>query len=136
LRHLSKEHNLSPFRLTTETAATLRAEPWPGNVRQLRHVLEAAALHATMRERGEILPEDIELEDPCASWAQPGLRHLFRLPLKESELEYKRLYYRDLLARFDKLKDAAAAAQVSEETMRKDRKRLGLGRDGAALAPA
>ncbi|MEL6431180.1 MAG: sigma-54 dependent transcriptional regulator, partial [Planctomycetota bacterium] len=43
--------------LTEEAAAELSAQPWPGNVRQLRNVLEAASIFAG--EEGRIGPEEV-----------------------------------------------------------------------------
>ena len=45
-------HGLPPRRLQADALAWLQAQPWPGNVRQLRNVVEAAAVLADGEEVG------------------------------------------------------------------------------------
>ena len=46
LRHFAREHSRTPLALEPATLAVLAAAPWPGNVRQLEHVIERAVLLA------------------------------------------------------------------------------------------
>ena len=50
LRGACRRNSLPPRRLGKGAAAWLTAQPWPGNVRQLRNVLEAAAVLAEQPE--------------------------------------------------------------------------------------
>jgi len=45
-------HSLG-FRLTAGAVRVISRHDWPGNVRQLRHCIQAATLHATDRRIGE-----------------------------------------------------------------------------------
>jgi DNA-binding NtrC family response regulator len=57
LAQLSARHGLEPARLTRAALAQLRRHPWPGNIRELRNVLElVAVLRAGKRVRVEDLP--------------------------------------------------------------------------------
>jgi len=56
---LSREYGRDSKRLTREALATLRAHPWPGNVRQLRNLVERLVLTVPTDEVGLAeLPED------------------------------------------------------------------------------
>lgn len=59
LQHISQQ-NQKPYHITTEALAILCQAPWPGNIRQLRNVVEHMAI---MSENGtlgiEWIPEDI-----------------------------------------------------------------------------
>jgi DNA-binding NtrC family response regulator len=59
-----------PPKLTEDAAALLEAYAWPGNIRELRNVMERASL---LSEGGEIEPEDLPLEtllEPAAAGAR------------------------------------------------------------------
>ena len=57
LAQLAARHGLEPVRLTRATQALLRHYSWPGNIRELRNVLElVAVLRAGKRVRPEDLP--------------------------------------------------------------------------------
>jgi len=58
-------NNLPPVRLGKGALPWLRAQPWPGNVRQLRNVIEAATILA---ENGEVTVAELQ------ATAQPVLR--------------------------------------------------------------
>jgi len=57
LAQLSSRHGSEPVKLTRAALAQLRSYPWPGNIRELRNVLElVAVLRAGKRARVEDLP--------------------------------------------------------------------------------
>jgi DNA-binding NtrC family response regulator len=58
----------APCRLTPEAEAMLRAYPWPGNIRELKNVLEVAA---ALADDGKITPAELEL--PVAPAAAKAL---------------------------------------------------------------
>lgn len=61
---LAAELRRSPAALTAETIRTLEAYPWPGNVRQLRNVLERVLI---LEETTEIRPDHLPSEILAAS---------------------------------------------------------------------
>jgi transcriptional regulator with GAF, ATPase, and Fis domain len=64
LDSLARKHGRGPWTLTPAAVATLEAEPWPGNVRQLVNVLERATI---LRPVGEIDAEHLGLGRPAGS---------------------------------------------------------------------
>jgi two-component system nitrogen regulation response regulator NtrX len=57
LQHATLRNGLPPRRLHKDALGWLASQPWPGNVRQLRNVVEGAAVLA---EGGEISRADLE----------------------------------------------------------------------------
>ncbi|MDC3379531.1 sigma 54-interacting transcriptional regulator [Planctomycetota bacterium] len=55
-RTLSRRHGLRQLRLSPGATRTLRNSEWPGNVRQLAHVLEAGLIRAAATGSAEIAP--------------------------------------------------------------------------------
>ena len=60
LDHFRREHGRPQLKLSDAARAKLLAYRWPGNVRQLRNVLDSAVVLA---EEDEILPRDLGLRD-------------------------------------------------------------------------
>ncbi|HKO90104.1 MAG TPA: sigma-54 dependent transcriptional regulator, partial [Polyangiaceae bacterium] len=57
LAQLASRHGVEPVKLTRGALAQLRSYPWPGNIRELRNVLElVAVMRAGKRVRVEDLP--------------------------------------------------------------------------------
>jgi len=85
LRKLSVEYR-RPLRLTAAALARLQRYPWPGNVRQLRAVLENAV---AMTDKGTLEASDLRLPDvePQPEGAITGPAVLPTLNLQELEIE-------------------------------------------------
>ncbi|HEU0300272.1 MAG TPA: sigma-54 dependent transcriptional regulator [Longimicrobium sp.] len=85
LEHFARKHGRGVYDLHDGTVELLRSYPWPGNVRQLRNVVERALL---MAEGPVLLPEHLPDEvrlgqhpgDPRSNGGHDGL-----LPLRELE---------------------------------------------------
>lgn len=60
LDHFRKQHGRPGLRLNAKAVKRLLEYRWPGNVRQLRNVIDSAVV---MAEGNEILPEDLALRD-------------------------------------------------------------------------
>ena len=84
-------------RLTPAASAALRAAAWPGNVRQLRKVVECA-VQLTMGE--EIDVQDLNLEAGGGA-ARDGLqsRELFGMPWEDAQAGFQREYIKALMQR-------------------------------------
>jgi transcriptional regulator with PAS, ATPase and Fis domain len=59
LHHISLTYNRPELRVSDQAMAELERYPWPGNIRELRNVLERAALVA---EHGVITPEHLHFQ--------------------------------------------------------------------------
>jgi DNA-binding NtrC family response regulator len=75
LAQLSSRHGVEPVTLTRAALAQLRSHPWPGNIRELRNVLElVAVLRAGKRVRVQDLPVAVRSKASGAGpAAAPGL---------------------------------------------------------------
>lgn len=76
LGRFTKENNMPPMSIPAETAAILENQPWKGNVRELKSVMERAALLSNDNrispgnlmlvadsQQGDILSEEMTMED-------------------------------------------------------------------------
>jgi two-component system response regulator HydG len=80
-------HRLRPKRLLPAAVEVLERYSWPGNIRQLRHVIEAAAVVSDGFEIGpEQLPHDLSLADSAAVRAAARSRMSLR-ELEEAYIE-------------------------------------------------
>jgi Nif-specific regulatory protein len=60
LEHFSRQHGRPSLALSTDARTKLLTYQWPGNVRQLRNVIDSAVV---MSEGSTILPDDLGLRD-------------------------------------------------------------------------
>ena len=87
LRRLERKYGWAGLSLSPEALGEIRANPWPGNVRQLENALARAAIAARGRA---ILPEHIEADQPGdPSLPAPG-DPLEELPLRALLAEVER----------------------------------------------
>ncbi|HUP45369.1 MAG TPA: sigma-54 dependent transcriptional regulator [Thermoanaerobaculia bacterium] len=93
LRRFAAETRAPKKRLSSGTAARLKAYDWPGNVRELRNLIERLAI---LLPHEMIEPEDVQLGAPRPAAA--GIRG--DLTLKEARDEFERQY---ILARLKEL---------------------------------
>ena len=130
-------------RLSDAARDALVAEPFPGNVRQLKNIIQRAA---HLCRDGMIEPSDLHLgrrEDPRAVAAQhaateqratPGAAYdeaMFAAPFKDAKQQmvdnFERVYFGRLLERTDgNLSRAAAEAGITRYYLRELLKRLGM----------
>ncbi|MEY4547349.1 MAG: hypothetical protein RL685_3544 [Pseudomonadota bacterium] len=83
LEQLSSRHGVEPVALTRAALAQLRSYAWPGNIRELRNVLElVSVLRAGKRVRVGDLPAALRALTPSASPLPPS-DHL-QIPLDQS----------------------------------------------------
>ena len=91
-----------PRRLSESAVAALQAHSWPGNVRQLRNVVEWLLIMAPGGVDDEIgveaLPADILRDDPGALLAERR-EEIINLPLKEARELFERNYLTLQIAR-------------------------------------
>jgi DNA-binding NtrC family response regulator len=94
-------HRLTPRRFTAETLACFDRYPWPGNIRELRHVVESAAILSNGPEIGLAeLPAELGVGSPAM------LRSAAEKGLSLDQLE--QAYIREVLHRTKGNKSAAA----------------------------
>jgi len=71
LEHFSAQHGRTDLRLAAEAREKLLSYQWPGNVRQLRNVIDSAVV---MADGNEILPQDLGLRDTSQDGELESLR--------------------------------------------------------------
>jgi two-component system, NtrC family, nitrogen regulation response regulator NtrX len=90
-------------RLSPEAVALLQSADWPGNVRQLRNVLEWLLIMAPGDPKTEIgvdsLPPEL-VEAATASLGSAGNGELMVLPIREAREHFERAYLQAQLERF------------------------------------
>jgi len=89
LAQLSARHGLEPVRMSRQALALLRGHPWPGNIRELRNVLELlAVLRPGRRVRAEDLPAALRANArgavPTGAAAQGSVEVPLDQPLSDS----------------------------------------------------
>src|SRR5215469_7638097 len=62
LKRLSTDVGRGAFELSAEAEDALRKHPWPGNIRELRNVLERAIL---LSDQSVLLPRHLRFDSPC-----------------------------------------------------------------------
>lgn len=103
LDRLTAEARKEPLELGGDALAVLQAYPWPGNVRQLRNVMEWIVIMAPLEGdrivRPNMLPPDITSEGP-AVLSGAGVADLMSLPLRSAREAFERQYLDAQVLRF------------------------------------
>src|SRR3546814_15878872 len=94
---------LPPRALSDDALAALRAYDWPGNVRQLRNIIEWVLIMAPGRPqdpvRPDMLPPEIGASAPASLPGENG-EELMSLPLREAREVLARQYLEAQVMRF------------------------------------
>ncbi len=94
---------LPPRRITDDAMATLQAYDWPGNVRQLRNVVDWILIMAPGAPadavRSDMLPPDIGAIAPSMRRGEAGVE-MMSLPLREARGAFERQYLEAQVTRF------------------------------------
>ena len=97
----ANDHGLSPPELGIEAVAALQAYEWPGNVRQLRNVVERTVILAPRDRLARIEPDMLPPEVVNSQIAgDMGLPALMGVPLREARENFEREYLRVQIRRF------------------------------------
>jgi DNA-binding NtrC family response regulator len=86
LRQLRARNGQGPERISTEALTVLVHQPWPGNLRELRNVLERCLV--TYPEVPEILPEHLPVHMLDLAPSRPGMEPSPELSLEQVEREH------------------------------------------------
>ncbi len=122
--------------LSVEALAALQAYHWPGNVRQLRNVIERTLILVDREAIGEITCEQLPSEVIDAGLSIPageGLEQIIALPLREARERFEKEY---LIAQINRFGGniSRTAAFIGMERSALHRKLKALGVNGAARA--
>jgi exopolysaccharide biosynthesis polyprenyl glycosylphosphotransferase len=90
LRAIARTYNRSELRISDSAMAELERYPWPGNIRELRNVLERASMSA---EHGVVAPEHLNFHATSKRDVAPG--EVLNGTLRDVERAYINLVLRD-----------------------------------------
>lgn len=114
VRESCKRNGLPPRELSKEALAALKARPWPGNIRELKNLMESAAILA---EGDAIGPDD--LTGMGASSRPPSDMEFFGLPTLE---EFRGATEREFIRR--KIEENGGNIKRTAETIKIQRSNL------------
>ncbi|MCQ8185047.1 nitrogen assimilation response regulator NtrX [Parvularcula maris] len=131
LGQLSENGRNRPLTLSPEAMAALQAYNWPGNVRQLRNVLERTMIMVSRGEEGQIavehLPDEVIGAGPTLP-AGPEMEQIIALPLREARERFEREYLLAQIARFGgNISKTAGFVGMERSALHRKLKALGIG---------
>ena len=101
---LTVSSGLPPCRINEDAMAALQAYDWPGNIRQLRNVVERLLI-LTRGEDADVISSDAlphEITNQAPTILQPnGPEQLMSLPLREAREHFEREYLLAQITRFN-----------------------------------
>ncbi|RIV88886.1 sigma-54-dependent transcriptional regulator [Aurantiacibacter zhengii] len=97
----AREQGLEPPTVAPEALAAMQAYDWPGNVRQLRNVIERTVILAPREDFSAITPDMLPPEITGSSdEGGGGISSLMGVPLREARESFEREYLRIQIRRF------------------------------------
>ena len=129
IERLSAASGLPKRRLADDAIATLQVQSWPGNVRQLRNLVERILILATGDpERSltaDVLPPDTHPAPPAGGL---GAERIIALPLREARELFEREYLEAQITRFGgNISRTAAFIGMERSALHRKLKSLGFG---------
>jgi len=137
LRKLASERGRKPLEITAECLAALQSYDWPGNVRQLRNIMERtlilAASEATDRIEAAMLPPELT-QEPARLFVPDVANSVMSAPLREAREAFEREYLKLQIRRFSgNISRTAIFIGMERSALHRKLKALGLAsldRDG------
>jgi len=124
----ARSQGYAPPEISDEAVAVLQSYEWPGNVRQLRNVVERTLILAP-RERlstieADMLPGEIT-QEPTGDSA--GITAMMGIPLREAREQFEREYLRVQIRRFSgNISRTASFIGMERSALHRKLKTLGL----------
>ena len=125
----SAEQGIRPPAITAEAMAALQAYDWPGNVRQLRNVIERTVI-LTPRERLSRIEPDMLPSEVSGGRGEggAGMSSLMGVPLREARESFEREYLRIQIRRFSgNISKTAGFIGMERSALHRKLKLLGMG---------
>lgn len=127
LFHLSYKLNKNSQPLSTEALEKLRGHSWPGNIRELRNVIERAAILAgESRIEKEHILFSFEIGQRRVRPGSPPGREIGTQGLKALMQEHEKQVIRKTLVRYPSIRQCARALQLSHTALINKIKKYGL----------
>ena len=124
----ASEHGITPPETSSEAMAALQSYNWPGNVRQLRNVIERTIILAP---RGRLSQIDVDMLPPELvqgdSGRTAGISSLMGVPLREARESFEREYLKIQIRRFSgNISKTAEFIGMERSALHRKLKLLGL----------
>ncbi|MAC59075.1 MAG: sigma-54-dependent Fis family transcriptional regulator [Novosphingobium sp.] len=124
----ANEQGVPPPQVSTEAMTALQAYEWPGNVRQLRNVVERTVIMAPREKVGQIeadmLPPEIF---NSRGGGDTGVSVMMSAPLREARESFEREYLRIQIRRFSgNISKTAAFIGMERSALHRKLKLLGM----------
>lgn len=104
LKQMAKYHGFTKRQITDEAIAALQAYEWPGNIRQLRNIIEWVLIMNPGGEhqliKSEMLPKDV-LENGITITKPDTNIDMMSMPLREAREVFERQYLSAQMSRFN-----------------------------------
>ncbi len=122
------EHRISSPDLAEETLAALQAAEWPGNVRQLRNIIERTIILAPTDRLSiidvDMLPADVT---SATTGSSGGISSLMASPLREAREAFEREYLQVQIRRFSgNISKTASFVGMERSALHRKLKLLGI----------
>jgi NtrC-family two-component system response regulator AlgB len=121
--HFARQCGRPPGGLSPEVVACLQAYSWPGNLRELRNVMERAVILA---RNPQVAPEDFPVELRTLSAPNPAAENLLLPGSRVSLEQLEEAHLRKILSQIKNLSEAAEILGIDQATLYRKRKRLGI----------
>ena len=131
---LAKSHGLPARRFSDEAIAALQTYQWPGNVRQLRNVIERTLIMAS-RDNDQLigcetLPSEVT-DGGFAVSSGGGMEQIIAMPLREARERFEREYLVTQISRFGgNISRTAAFIGMERSALHRKLKALGVNGQG------
>jgi two-component system nitrogen regulation response regulator NtrX len=124
----ASEHGITPPETSSEAMAALQSYNWPGNVRQLRNVIERTIILAP---RGRLSSIDVDMLPPELVQGDggrtAGISSLMGVPLREARESFEREYLKIQIRRFSgNISKTAEFIGMERSALHRKLKLLGL----------
>lgn len=134
LARFAAERRMPPPNLSDEALAALQAHEWPGNVRQLRNIIERTVIMAPSDRLGRIdvdmLPPEV-LDAGGSGGLSSATLSIMGSPLREARESFEREYLRVQIRRFSgNISRTASFIGMERSALHRKLKALGLGDKG------
>lgn len=134
LAKLSAERRIPTPRLSEDAMAALQTYDWPGNVRQLRNIIERTLIlmppERAQRIEVDMLPSEI-IAEPAKLMPNEAVRSIMGTPLREARKSFEREYLRVQIRRFSgNISRTAVFIGMERSALHRKLKALGLSDPG------
>jgi len=131
LARFAAERRIGPPELSAEAAAALQAHDWPGNVRQLRNIIERTLIMAPGDRAGlievDLLPSEITESQGTVGVSTASMA-IMGSPLREARESFEREYLKIQIRRFSgNISRTASFIGMERSALHRKLKALGLG---------